>query len=456
MKRLSIKLRINIYYTAILVIMAGILMSGMLAITDRRMADATEAELVNAVRNGANNLRFDPGDGVNDYEFELESDFSFYVGGVTLVVLDEDGNLMFGQYPEGFDESTPLMSGHSRKTTSGNLDWKVYDMFTRFQEQGVWLRGIYSMSVSDDTMSAAMTAVLIALPVFIVLAALAGMMVTRKAFAPINDIKETARSISGGQDLSIRIPMPDTHDEIYDLTDVMNSMIARLENAFNNEKRFSQDVSHELKTPLAVIMSECEFILDETNDDSLKERMSAVLTQCGRMNGIIVSLLEIGKSGKEGLHMEEVCLQAVAESVAGTLAGQAENAAVRLSVECGETEAYGDAFQLSRLIENLMSNAIKYGKRGGHVWVAAKPAGSTVILTVSDDGIGMDKKNLSKVFNRFFREDRRRDAGGSTGLGLSIAKWIAEQHGGSIGVDSKKDRGTVFTVVLPSGRKTSV
>lgn len=79
--------------------------------------------------------------------------------------------------------------------------------------------------------------------------------------------------------------------------------------------------------------------------------------------------------------------------------------------------------------------------------------GSTVILTVSDDGIGMDKKNLSKVFNRFFREDRRRDAGGSTGLGLSIAKWIAEQHGGSIGVDSKKDKGTVFTVVLPSGRR---
>ena len=451
MKRLSIKGRIGLYYTAVLVLMAALIMGLLLFTTDYRLNESSVKQLKNAVHEGVNNLKFDAGSDNDDYEFELESDFKFFVGGVTLVVLDDDGNLMFGQYPEGFDDADAVPKADSmRLVKSEGNEWRVYDVHATFDKTSVWVRGLYSMALTNSAVASLTAVALIGLPIFIVLAVFAGTLVTKRAFRPLNRIMETAKSISGGQDLSVRIDIPQSKDEIYELAAVMNRMIARLEESFEAEKRFSQDVSHELKNPIAVIMSECEYAIDKGEDGAENESYEVILAQCEKMRSTIVSLMEIGKDGADSLEPEELSARELAGVVCDMMQQKADEREISLENACGAEKIWGDELQLTRLFENLVSNAVKYGVDGGHVWIRSKKAGRFTEIEVEDDGIGIAKENLDKVFGRFFREDRKRDAGDSAGLGLAIAKWIAVSHGGNISVKSEKGKGTCFKVLLPS------
>lgn len=262
---------------------------------------------------------------------------------------------------------------------------------------------------------------------------------------------ETARAIGTGSDLSQRIETDGRGDELNQLGDTMNEMLARLQASFEAERQFSSDVSHELRTPIAVIRSQCEFALSgQAGEEEKREAFEAVLKQSERMNSIVSQLLLLSRAenGKFVPEREPVELNVLCETVCEELEAMAAERQVELAWNTEKLQIVGDETLLIRMVNNLVSNAIRYNRPGGSAEVSLRKRGKYAVLTVRDTGIGIRREDLGQIFNRFYRADRSRSSEG-TGLGLSMAAWIARVHGGSIRAESVYGEGSVFTAELP-------
>ena len=229
-------------------------------------------------------------------------------------------------------------------------------------------------------------------------------------------------------------------------------MLARLQASFETERQFSSDVSHELRTPIAVIRSQCEFALSgQAGEEEKKEALEAVLKQSERMNAIVSQLLLLSRAenGKFVPERESVALNLLCETVCEELESEAEERQVKLTWKTEALQITGDETLLIRMVNNLVSNAIRYNRPGGSVEVLLRKRDRYAVLTVKDTGIGIKKEDLGQIFNRFYRADRSRSSEG-TGLGLSMAEWIARVHGGDIRAESVFGEGSVFTAELPA------
>ena len=252
--------------------------------------------------------------------------------------------------------------------------------------------------------------------------------------------------------MSGRVPENDSRVELGELSRTLNRMIASLEDAFQRERRFTSDASHELRTPVAVIGAYAEGLLaDRTLSAESREKADIILTECRRMQRMIQQMLTLtrGQEGRYPVALECVCLTDVLQGVNDTLKDAAAQKQMTLQVTC-ESPVWlaADQSLLTQLFLNLVENAIKYGKDGGHVTCKARQEGQHAIITVCDDGIGIAPENLEYIFDRFFRADSARNRSGS-GLGLSIVQWIVQLHHGQIQVESTLGKGSCFIVTLP-------
>ena len=290
---------------------------------------------------------------------------------------------------------------------------------------------------------------LLAVPAFLALAVFGSYFLAKLALRPIDHITETAVSLGAGN-LSQRITGIESRDEVGRLAGAFNGMLARLEESFQREKQFTSDASHELRTPVSVIMAYAENLTAHAPNQETKEQASAILLESRRMQSIIAQLLALtrGYEGKYRLEREDIFLQDMVSEVLAELTEEAAACEINLVEQVpSDMILSADQSLMTQLLLNLVENGIKYGKAGGTVAVRALEQDGHTLLTIQDDGIGIGEKDLPHVFDRFYRADQARDRSGS-GLGLSIVKWIVELHGWRIQVASEPGKGTQFTIQI--------
>ena len=293
-----------------------------------------------------------------------------------------------------------------------------------------------------------------AFPLALLLAAVGGYWMSRRALAPVDDIARAAKSITADE-LGRRLPVPASGDDLARLAETFNEMIGRLESSFRRITRFTADAAHELRTPLAVMRTTAEVALREgSGDTDERKALELVVAEIERTTQLVENLLLIAKadSGAAQLRREQVDLVAAVDDAcaqAGVLA-RVKGVALATALPARSIWVAGDGHALRRLFLILLDNAVKYTPAGGRCDVQVAEYGTEVVATVADTGIGISAADLPHVFERFYRVDRARSRElGGAGLGLAIGRWIAEAHGGTIFAESALDGGSSFRVRLP-------
>ncbi len=270
------------------------------------------------------------------------------------------------------------------------------------------------------------------------------------ALQPVEKISAAARRIADGN-LSERINTSETESELGQLAGVLNSTFARLETAFAQQKQFTADAAHELRTPIAVLISEAQTTLARERDGhDYREALTATLDTAQQMRRLTESLLELSRldAGEEILHREKINLAAIAQDCIKLVSPLAAARNLQIHCDFAPAEISGDTEKLSRAVINLLTNAVRYNRDGGKILVTTRTENNSAILSAADTGQGISATDLPRIFERFYRADKSRSSGGN-GLGLSICKAIIEAHGGMIEVFSEENVGTTFTVRLP-------
>ncbi|NCF64912.1 MAG: HAMP domain-containing protein [Chloroflexi bacterium] len=274
-------------------------------------------------------------------------------------------------------------------------------------------------------------------------------LLTPGLFKPLEDMATAARQITRADDLSRRVPYANRPDEIGDLARAFNQTLERLERLFRTQQRLLADVSHELRTPLTTIRGNLDLMrrMGETDPQSL----AAVQVEIERMTRLVGDLLLLARADSGGLPLERkpVELDYILFDVYRQVRILEPPVQIELTA-VDQATVLGDADRLKQLLLNLVENAVKYTPPGGEVTLSLSKKEGWVYFEVSDTGIGIPPENLPHVFDRFYRVDKARTrAQGGSGLGLSIAKWVAQAHGGAIRVSSQVGEGTTFSVTLP-------
>jgi signal transduction histidine kinase len=287
-------------------------------------------------------------------------------------------------------------------------------------------------------------------PVAIAIACAGGAWLARRAMKPVDEITLAARTI-GIDNLSMRLPVPNTGDELQRLTEVWNGMLARLEAAVKTLSQFAADASHELRTPLAVIRTTAELALRRARSpESYQGSMREIGEETQRMTRLVEDLLFLARNEARGaeMPMEPLDLQALVGEVTAEVAELAGAQGITIRCEAKHTALVsGNRPALRRLLLVLLDNAIKYSTAGSEVLAGLELGPGKAIVTVRDFGPGIRSSDLPHIFKRFYQADEARSDGGF-GLGLSLAESIVRVHGGSIEVESEEAMGSIFRVVL--------
>ena len=296
---------------------------------------------------------------------------------------------------------------------------------------------------------------LIGVPLSLLMAGFGGYFLARKSLAPMVEMSRQAAAISA-QNLSERISIKNKHDELGDLARVFNELLARLDAAFEQQRRFMADASHELRTPLAIVRGEAEVSLSrrDRQTDDYRESLNVVHDESKRLTSIVEDLFTLARAdaGQFRVNLAPVYLDEIVGEAIRSMRVLANQKNIGLSLKAdAEMPFNGDESLLRRLFLNILDNAVKYTPNGGRISVACMSVGTHYHITVTDDGIGIPGGEQSNIFDRFYRVDKARSRAGDTeatgaGLGLSIAKWIAEIHGGDIKLVSSNNDGSVFLI----------
>jgi signal transduction histidine kinase len=293
-----------------------------------------------------------------------------------------------------------------------------------------------------------------AIPALLAVSALGGYFMSRRALKPVDRLTAAVRSISIGN-LSERLPIRGPRDELQRLAETSNEMLARLEAAFVQIKRFTADASHELRSPLSYVQTVAEYALrDRSLQPETREAFEEILAESREATHLLEDMLVLARAdaGQTDMRFEPTDLAELVEDVCERARGAASakrHALIVHRTNGAHCIVQGDRSSLRRLLWTLVDNAIKYTPEGGHVEVELEHAGAEAMLSVRDSGIGIPKDLLPRIFERFFRADPARSQVDGTGLGLAIAKWIADVHHAELRVESTEGEGSAFTVVFP-------
>ena len=458
---MTIRKKITLWYTAFMALFVVLALCLLFVIASGRILSDTRTRLKDTVLKSFAEIEYD--DGV----LTFDDDINYLGAGIYLSVYNADGALIYGRIPSSFSGASVLTMDRIQQVPFSGGVWYVYDFCQDIPGYGnLWVRGILSWSGMDDSLRTLLLFSLVLFPFFVLCTALGGYSIIRRALRPLSSMSETSRQISGGNDLTRRIQLPPGADEVHSLARTFDQMMDRLQASFEQEKQFTSDVSHELRTPVAVILSQCEYA--SQNDVSEAERMealSSIRSQAQRMSGLLSGLLTLARADQKRLplHPERILLNDLAAIVCEEQQEFADAKKIRLHLQA-DSDLWMDADEsmMIRLLINLISNSIRYGKEGGNVWIRLRLEENSILGSVEDDGIGIPEDQLDLIWNRFYQVDPSRsakaDASGSSagpageggyGLGLSMVRWIVDAHGGTISVASRPGEGTEFSFRFP-------
>lgn len=381
-------------------------------------------------------------------------------GGDLFQVRDAQGNWLYRSNPL-YDEHVPI--------------YEIEDLGTELRFENIEIRGapFRFLSRAVDARDASFViqvaaplhelqegiedflwALIPLLPAVLAAASAGGYWVSRRALRPVDEITQAARSVSG-HNLTRRVVVPSSGDELQRLAETLNEMIARLQDSFDRISRFTADASHELRTPLSLVRATAEVALRaEDQPEEWKRALSQILAEVERTSHLVENLLLLARadSGPTALKQTPVDLARVVEEAClqSQPLAQAQNVSLTSSIVERPVRVMGDSQTLRRLLLILIDNAVKFTPANGRISVSLDVEEREAVVTVRDTGSGIPEAELPFIFDRFYRVDksRRRDRGGS-GLGLAIARWIVEAHHGTIEAESKPDQGSTFRVAFP-------
>jgi signal transduction histidine kinase len=391
-----------------------------------------------------------------------------------VLILDASGRALYASFSAvnlGFDDFAKLQQAALQAPLNGPSQFVQLDSVRLLlvaqpdtsESQVARIVTAVDTMPADDAPRALATSLLGLVPLFMLLSTFAAYFISGLALRPVELIINEVEAITDGRSLHRRLPADMGGDELGRLSNTLNEMIARLETSFGALRRFTADASHELKTPLTVLRADVERAMNPRS--SHNEQLVALeeaLQETARMTDLVDSLLTLARAdeGRFEIVTEPIHLEPLTREVFETAVILGEDAGLEVGLPVIEDAVVlGDRTRLRQLFLNLITNAIKYTPRGGRVEVALSRRTGEATFTVRDTGIGIAAGDLPYVFERFWRADRARsrqasgDAGapgrGGFGLGLSISQYIAQAHGGSLTVQSRLGRGSVFTVALP-------
>lgn len=449
---MSIKLKITLWYTLFLILFVGFSLGLLLYFSASKIFSTIDSQLQNTVIKSFKEISYKNDSLVFDSDFHLLG----LEKGIYLSVYDKDGIFLYGDLPSYYSGSSHLTMGYLQEEYDFYTNWKIYDYQFELDGYGpVWIRGITSQTDKEGWMVTIIKASVLFLPFFVLAVSLGGFHIIKKTLAPLDHLNSISSKIGNGNDLSKRTHLPPKKDEVHLLASTFDHMMERLEESFLREKQFTSDVSHELRTPLSVILAESEFaLLEDATLEEKNESLSVIHRQTKKMTELVSQLLVLARADQNTapIQKELLKLTSLFDFVAETMDALLKEKEIHLNLNIpASLYCNGDENMLLRLFTNLVSNAIRYGNKNGNIWITACEKEDQIVVTIKDDGIGISKEDLPKIFDRFYQADsaRQRNNNAGYGLGLSFCKWITEAHGGSIAVSSELSRGTEFTIFLP-------
>lgn len=444
----SIKTRITIWYTTLMFVLIVVVLSLVGGLSYQLSIDSIEKNVVLQVTQVTERLSKRQPDVFEI--FESKEEFK------NVSIYEMNGKYIVGQY--NYDVvNIPFEEGIPRRESIDGKDYIVYDTRTQGppgKHEGFWIRGVESVSSTTLLGRSAIVIMLILIPLILLLTALGGYYITKKAFNPVNNIVKTANDISAQKDISKRIEIaPDSkEDELHHLSVTLNKMLDKIENLIKQEKQFTSDASHELRTPISVILAQGEYLLDIAKDEKERELAQTIVDKSKQVSKLVSRLLLLARidQNRQKFNKEKVDIGVIIDVAVDSMKELAAQKDILLFSNVPEgTIVDADESLLLSAITNLISNGIKYGNGSGHVSVSASKVGDKTEIIVADNGVGISEEHIDKIWTRFYRvDDVRNDEYGSSGLGLAMVKSIIELHGGEITVKSTPGHGTEFRIML--------
>ncbi|MFZ0589645.1 MAG: heavy metal sensor histidine kinase [Bryobacteraceae bacterium] len=457
MKNRSIGLRLTVWYTAVLSL-ALILFSIALRYS---LAHQLRKDLDSSLRNQAHGLeeylQIEEEDNAPNLAHEIDEYSRSMPSDHLLAAFNTEGRPVYLSTP-GLDQ---LAHGGERQGPTWRMRWMrrsylatVHEVPLREGKFTVFLA--ISLEPIEHALERLNMLLAVIVPGFLVAGALGGYWLSRRALSPVKRITEKARSI-GVNNLSERLTVPETRDEIQCLAETWNDMLERLESAVAKISQFTADASHELRTPIAIIRFAAERVLRRSRTEAeYRETLLQIQNESERMTGLIEDLLYLARAdaGAQLIEKDDVDLAELVRTTCGDFEplASAKGIALERTVPNENVPVLGSDSALRRMLRILLDNAIKYTPSGGSISVCLRREDGRVLLAVSDTGIGIPEQSQLQIFQRFFRADPSRSKGsGGYGLGLSIARTIAHQHSASIHMQSKTGCGSTFSIAIPIG-----
>lgn len=442
---MSAKLRLTLWFTLMVFILAAMVLVFVLVINSAAITDDPAERLVKTVLRNADDVEFD--NGRFDWE-ELEP----YRRGVYCSFYNTAGDLLLAAEDPGMTAlSLPFEKNIIRTVNIGGQDYFCYDSYVDMDITGIWIRGLVSSSDRSGLMHTIIVLTCTLLPALMALTLGGGLIIALDAFRPMEKILSAADSISDGGDLTARVGLKRGPTEMRRLSRAFDRMFARLELSFNAERQFASDASHELRTPITVILAECDRAKrkDKSPEDFLAS--IAVIEEQGKhMSELVQQLLGLTRMqhGTDRYPMRRLDLSIFVESCCGEfMPHDSRGISLETDIKPGIEADFNPAL-MSRVVQNLLQNAYKYGRENGHILVSLEQRGGRALLRVRDDGIGIAPEDQDKIWQRFWQADTSRGEDGGSGLGLAMVKEIAEFHGGRASVDSEPGKGSTFMVEI--------
>ena len=460
MKSLPIRTRLSLWYFAMFATAACMLSTASWWML-RRSVDSTE---YHDLQERAEDVQLllaheDPTRSIEDLRQEFTSIYSIKDDGKWLQVMDQDGNWIY-RSKRMIDENPELPQADRLPPRGVLAEFHQGTRYVRVLAYPITVRdkrysvqtGI-ALNKSTALLKNFGADLILITPGVFLLAALGGHWMSRKALQPIALLASEARRIND-RNLDTRLPVPSAEDEITDLSRTLNQMLERIDKAFASVRAFTGNASHELRTPISLLRTEIEVALYRPRDgEEYRATLNRLHEETIRMTNLIENLLSLARAdgGAEAMTLAPIEVKTVFERVERTWKTTMQLALIdfRVEMQSDNLALLGDPSGISRLLSILLENARKYTPPGGSVVLSANTSGARTAISVRDTGIGISAEDIPRIFDRFYRAEQAGDptARGS-GLGLALAKWIADRHGTQLAVESESGRGSCFTFSL--------
>ena len=429
-----ITVKITLLYTAFIVILIAIMLTGSFTIADKMTGDLNQRELMESVVEMASEMVSNP------------DEFDDFDDGIYFVKYNNAGIEMAGMSPRGFDLTLNFAENTVRTYEKDGGKFYYFDKKINTPE-GEWVRGIIPVNKLTNEVNRMLLIILISSPLLLLIIVYGGYKIIKKALNPVAKISGTASEIQKNGDFSKRIEIDEGKDEIHKMATAFNEMLNSLENSYIREKQFSSDVSHELRTPVSVILTESQYSLEYADTlEEAKDSFSVIQRQAKKMSELINQIMELSKIEKQIIiPTKKINFSEIIEKILLDYKNLIDKKNIKISKEIEENIFItGDKIMIERLLDNLLNNAMKFTKN--EIKIKLYSENENCILEVEDNGIGMSEEFKNLIWGRFYQinDSRNKKINKGFGLGLFLVSKIIEQHNAVINVESELNKGTKF------------